>query len=136
MGETYDVEEIYVLTWEDRPGAEVRARSLSTGELLEWSAKEVARREATTDPQERRNVVFYHAAEFLSEVVESWTLTRRGEPIPVTPAGCMLIGSQFLMKIYRDYFGASVEVPEASDLGKDFDSGEPYPEELQTTEAL
>lgn len=127
----YEVEEIYVLTWDNRPGAVVKARSISMGEMLERSQQATKIKESGA-----RDDWILHVAEFLADVVVSWTLKRRGVPIPVTPEGCLMIGNKFLLAIYGDYMSAGVDVPEDSDLGKDSLSGGPYPEELDETEAL
>lgn len=127
----YEVEEIYVLTWDARPGAVVKARSISIGEMLEHSERATKIRESG-----KREDWIYHVAEFLADVVVSWTLKRRGVPIPITAEGCLMIGNRFLLAIYGDYMSSGVDVPEDSDLGKDSLSGGQYPEELDETEAL
>lgn len=156
--DSYDVEEIYVLTWENRPGAEVRARSIGTGEILDWSLRNARAREAAAEASDRtalRDASFTHMLETLAEVIVSWTLTRRGAALPVedasefepgTPeykaaietnvASLRRIGHKLLLDIYKAYMESSAEVDEGSDLGKDSTSGAPYPEELGETELL
>lgn len=157
----YDVEEIYVLTWETRPGAEVRCRSISSGEVLDWSLRgalmaEQAAVEATRGNRTAlRDGSFRHMADCLAEVVVGWSLERRGVPLPIVDVGdlerdspewkagvetnvasLMKVGHKLLLAVYKGYMEESAEVDEGSDLGKDSPSGEPYPEELGGTEAL
>lgn len=133
----YEVEEIYILEWENRPGAQVKARSISSGELLQWSAKQAMLREAAeAEGGNSRDVAFRHMAELLTEVVESWTFERRGVPVPITEDGCLMLGHKLLLAVYKAYMDESAEVDEGSDLGKDSNSGDSYPEELQAMEVL
>lgn len=135
----YDVEETYLITWEKRPGAWMRARSLGTGEMLARNAELNALREkaeADGDREAKTRLTFEHAAGLLADVIVGWNMRRRGEALPITYESMMLLSDGLLLDAYKAYMTGNGEVGEGSDLGKDSPSGGSYPAELQAMEVL
>lgn len=135
----YDVEETYLITWEKRPGAWMRARALGTGEMLARNAELNALREKAETEGDRvakTRVMFEHAAGLLADVITEWNMRRRGEVLPVSYESMMLLPDGLLLDAYRAYMQGNGEVAEGSPLGSGSPSGDSYPAELQAMEPL
>lgn len=135
----YDIEETIRLEFADLPGAWARCRVVSVGERLEMSGRLTRIKESIDDRNnpDRQRAMYEHMGEILSEVVVEWSMQRRGEPVPISVEGCLMLSERLLLRLYRGYMDGMIgAVAEDSELGKDSNSGGSYPAELQTMEAL
>lgn len=140
----YDVDETYRLEWKSRPGAWVRCRAVSTGEMIAISEKLAA----ATDERGHvdKIVIMKHAAQTIADVVLEWSFTYSAKdpatgavqraPLPCTYDGAMRLGYLLLLDIYRGIMQEGATVDPASPLDGDSSSGLPYPEELTAMETL
>lgn len=68
------------------------------------------------------------------ELLESWNVTRRGEPVPPTAEGLRSLDAAFVLEIMGAWLTGSVQADE--ELGKDSGSGGTSAAELEAMAAL
>lgn len=119
----------YLLLLEDHPGMEVRASSVSFGQLLSV-ADAADRARAGAGLAETRELFEL----FASKLVD-WNLTDELEQdIPLTVNGLFSLDADLVQALALAWFGAMVEVDES--LGKGSTSGAPSPEASIPMETL
>ena len=143
-GDGYDIDESYRLEWTSRPGAWVRCRAVSTGEMIAISEKLAA----ATDEQGRTDkiVMMKHAAQTIADVALEWSFVctvkdpASGQvhrvPLECTYDGAMRLGYLLLLDIYKGIMQEGATVESSSPLDEDSPSGLSFPEELTTMETL
>jgi len=96
----YEVEDTtYTLEFDDRPGAEIVCRAGSMGEHLEalsldWVLSPTAfGQRFHTD--EEANAEIVRLFDIFAQHIQSWNLTRKGEPVPVTADGLLSLDREF-----------------------------------------
>lgn len=91
--ELEDHEKLYKLLFEDMPGLEVFAREPSVGQLMEMN--ELGDMDAKTLDAAKMRGLFRTFAGLL----DSWNVTRKGEPVPADYGGIATMSPGLVMRI-------------------------------------
>jgi hypothetical protein len=120
----YQDVDLYKLVFEDRPGLEVTAEGVSTGDLFEVmdvaGAIPEASKDAKLDPESKKALIGVLGQ--LAGALEEWNVEdRHGEPVPMTVAGLLSLKPKLMMDILTAWISAQTNVDD--DLGKGSGSG-------------
>ena len=113
-----EIDTIYRLEFENRPGVWVRLREPSLG--LSLSLDEMGASDSVSGTDYVRA-----AAEALAAHLIDWNLVRLSHTIAATYAGLLSLGHRTVMMIFKEWMAASTGIPD--DLGKELPSGERFP---------
>lgn len=114
-------------------GLEVTVDSAPIGLLTDIMESYSALTAETVDLQAAMPAIVTLLKRF-GDVLESWNVTRRGEPVPPTYDGLRLLDTHFVLAIIGAWLTGTTGTD--ADLGKDSPSGGNSPEEREAMAAL
>ena len=109
---------LYRLKFEKRPGLEILAGSLSVAEFLDIASLADKVQADKTDAASAGKMFAMFAA-----ALDSWNLTRKGEPVPATAAGVHSLDLDFALELIMAWMEAIGSVGESSPLANGSRSG-------------
>lgn len=120
---SYEVEDTtYILEFDDRPGAEIKCRAGSMDEHLEalsldWVlSPDAFGQRFHTDKEVRAELSRLFG--IFADHIDSWNLTRKGKPVPLTADGLMSLDREFARTAaiawLRGVFGLSAPLGQRS----------------------
>jgi len=118
---------VFRLTFEDRPGLEVAARSVTLERWMEITGLSGDDALSATSLPDDGPPPGAGLREGFAEALVSWNLTNGGKPVPATPAGLAAQDVGLVRDLVKGWLEAVSGVSEA--LGKDSGSGGTSPEE-------